>query len=110
MKDVNNQGAPLFDDIEIAPRVSARHPELTDADIFSAWGNALVIIERGGIPLSDVILVAIGADSKGRLIEMVGAIKESGMVYIFHAMTPPSRKTLHEVGLTGERRVYEHNN
>jgi hypothetical protein len=100
----------LFDEIEIAPRVSARHPELKDTDIFSAWENALVVIERSGVPLPDVILVAIGTDSNDRLIEMVGAIKESGVIHIFHAMTPPSRKTLQEVGLTGKRRAYEHNN
>jgi hypothetical protein len=89
----------LFDEVEIAPRVSARHPELTSADISSAWKNARFIIERSGIPLPDVILVAVGTDSNNRLIEMVGAIKEHGVIYIFHAMTPPSRKTLHELGL-----------
>jgi hypothetical protein len=100
----------LFDEIEIAPRVGVRHPELTNADISSAWANALVVIERSGVSLPDAVLVAIGSDSNDRLIEMVGAVRENGTIYIFHAMTPPSHKTFQEVGLTDKRRAYEHNN
>jgi len=32
---------------------------------------------------------------------MVGAVKDNGVVHIFHAMTPPSQKTLQEIGLIG---------
>jgi hypothetical protein len=100
----------LFDEVEVSPRVRVRHPELTDADISSAWKNAPIVIERGGTPLPDVVLVAVGADSNNRLIEMVGAVKENGVIHIFHAMAPPSHKTLRELGLIDQRRAYGHKN
>jgi hypothetical protein len=34
-------------------------------------------------------------------IEIVGAVQDSGVVFIFHAMTPPSQKTLRGIGLIG---------
>ena len=38
-------------------------------------------------------------DANGRLIEMVGSALDEGTVHVFHAMTPPSRKTLRETGI-----------
>jgi len=76
-----------------------RHPEVLESDVRSAWRNALIVIERSGQDLPDTILVAIGADENNRLIEMVGSVKEDGVVLIYHAMTPPSKKTLEEVGI-----------
>jgi len=84
---------------EVDPRIHERHPELLDSDILSAWKNAFVIIERSGVTLPDTILVAVGSDSNNRLIEMVGALTENDKVHLFHAMTPPSAKTLAEVGI-----------
>ena len=78
----------MFDEIEINPRVFERHPEISLKDIESAWRNKFMIIERSGIPLPDVILVALGSDRNYRLIEMVGAIRQNGVVHIFRAMTP----------------------
>ncbi|MCL2757474.1 MAG: hypothetical protein FWD43_05295 [Coriobacteriia bacterium] len=88
----------MFDVIDVNPRISKRHPEILETDILSAWKNAFVIVERSGAPLPDAVLVALGSDTKGRLIEMVGSVTRSGTVHIFHAMTPPSKKTLEEVG------------
>jgi len=51
------------------------------------------------VPLPDTILVAVGFDTNGRLIEIVGSVMENGTVRLFHAMTPPSKKTLQEVGI-----------
>jgi hypothetical protein len=92
----------MIDDIEVDSRISERHPEISEADVVSAWCNALIIIERVGAPLPDVILVAVGSDSNGRLMEMVGAVMEDGRVHVFHAMTPPSRKTYREVGIAAD--------
>ena len=90
----------MFDEIEINPRIPERHPEISNKDIESAWRNKFVIIERSGVPLPDVILIALGSDGNNRLIEMVGAVKENGVVHIFHAMTPPSEKTYDELRIS----------
>jgi len=89
----------VFDKVEVNPRINERHPELLDSDLLIAWCNAFVVIERSGALLPDTILVGIGSDAKGRLIEMVASVTESGTVHLFHAMTPPSAKTLREVGI-----------
>ena len=38
-------------------------------------------------------------DDKGRELEMVAVELEGGDMLIFHAMTPPSRRTYEELGL-----------
>jgi len=81
----------------VHPRVHERHPELQDADVMSAWKNRMVIRHR----LDDAgnRLVTIGSDSNGRLVEMVASQISDGTWVIFHAMTPPSHKTLKELGM-----------
>jgi len=87
----------VFNDTEVNPRISERHPELTEADVCSAWCNAVVIVERRGAPLPDAMLVALGFDSNDRLVEVVDSVMESGRVHVFHAMTPPLKRTLMEI-------------
>ena len=89
----------MDDEIEVNPRVAARHPELSEEDVESAWRNALVVVERVTDAFPDVILVAVGSDPRGRLIEMVGTVLDDGRVHVVHAMTPPSAKTYRETGL-----------
>lgn len=87
-----------MDDVVVHPRVEARHPELSEDDVLSAWENALVTCQRIG-NASDR-LVALGSDAKGRLVEMVANRLPEGTWVIFHAMTPPSRNTLVELNMT----------
>ena len=47
--------------------------------------------------------VAVGYDSRGREVEMVGVELEDGDWLVYHAMTPPSTKTYGELGM-GRRR------
>ena len=89
----------MFDKVEVHGRVQARHPELKAQDVESAWRNASVVVERVTDSFPDVVLVAVGSDSRNRLIEMVATVKDDGTALIFHAMTPPSAKTLQETGL-----------
>jgi hypothetical protein len=42
---------------------------------------------------------AVGFDSKGRLLEMV-AVFDGKDYLIYHAMTPPTKKVLAELGLS----------
>ena len=81
----------------VHPRVHERHPELQDDDVLDAWNNATVARHR----LSDAgdRLVVIGADSNGRLVEMVASQLPEGTWVIFHAMTPPSHNTLVELNM-----------
>lgn len=77
--------------IAIHPRIRQRHPEISDDDVLSAWGHAIVLVRREAEEKD--FNVAVGSDAYGRLIEAVAALA-------FHPMTPPSRKTLAELGLT----------
>ena len=89
----------MFEKVEVHDRVSARHPELKVEDVESAWRNASVLVERVTDSFPGVVPVAVGSDSRNRLIEMVATVKDDETVLVFHAMTPPSAKTLRETGL-----------
>ena len=82
-------------------RVSKRHPELSDDDVLSAWDSRIAWALRMGGDHNQI--VATGFDKKGRLIEMV-AVANGGDCLIFHAMTPPSKRTLKELDLIGRKR------
>lgn len=74
---------------------------LTEKQILEAWNNQ---IERNlWIERSDgfVDYKTIGFSSDGRAIEITARIKSFGFL-IFHANTPPTERTLRELGL--ERR------
>lgn len=89
----------MSNEVRIAPRIHERHPELEDEYVFSAWKNAFVFIERTNVEMYGSLLVAVGFDASNRMIEMVAVVEENGTVFVFHAMTPPSKKTMREAGL-----------
>jgi len=89
-------------DIKIHHRVCKRHPELSEEDILSAWDNALKSGVRDGSAFN--VCVVVGIDKKGRLLEMFGVRDVTEAWNIYHAMTPPSKKTLLELGLASKRR------
>lgn len=70
--------------IDVHPRVTERHPDVTEDDVATAWRNAVAMRRRNFDPPSHV--AAAGVDTKGRLIEMVGIEEEDGGVYVYHAM------------------------
>ena len=80
--------------LTVHPRVHRRHPELTEADVVAAWEGALVSGRRPGTDR----WVVVGADRGGRLVEMVAVHDGRGHWLVFHAMTPPSGRTLEELG------------
>ncbi|MDE8703310.1 hypothetical protein PZH32_10110 [Adlercreutzia equolifaciens] len=82
-------------DIIVHPRVLQRHPDLSEADVLSAWENMISFLPR--LESSPMRYIAIGSDPRGRLIEMVAQKASDGTWVIFHAMTPPSKKTLIEL-------------
>ena len=84
--------------LSVHPRVIERHPELTESDIVIAWENALSSAPR--LEKNPNEYVAVGFDSKGRLIEMVAIRESSGDWMLYHAKTPPTKKTLAELRRT----------
>ena len=88
--------------VYIHQRVHERHPELSDVDVISAWNNqyrsTMRETDRG------IRFVAVGFDPNSRHVEMVAVELEGGHWLIYHAMTPPSSKTLDELGIERRRR------
>lgn len=86
-------------EVIVHERVTRRHPELTEEDVRLAWKNAFVVQERReGVP-NDRVLIALGADARGRMLELIAAEQPEGSILVFHAMTPPSGKMLFELGV-----------
>lgn len=75
--------------IEVLERVPKRHPDVTKGDAVYAWKNAIACAPA--IEQNPNRYYAIGPDSKGRLIELVGVIKSDGSVLIIHGQTPPQQ-------------------
>ena len=77
----------------IHPRIRQRHPELCENDVVVSWENPVVCAVRtpGDRELR------IGFDKQGRELEMVGVVLAIGDTLVYHAMTPPSKKTRREV-------------
>jgi hypothetical protein len=47
--------------------------------------------------------ITVGVDGRGRLLEMVSVMNREGRWLIYHAMTPPSRKTMNELKPAGRK-------
>lgn len=70
---------------------------LSRDDIEQACRNAFAWKERDGSKYGTELLV-VGADQKGRLIEVL-LVDKKNVLYAYHAMTPPTDRTLKELGL-----------
>ena len=81
----------------VHPRISVRHPEISEGDVIHAWENALRSASR--LPDKPDEYIAVGFDSNGRLLEVVAVRGQDGKWLAFHAMTPPSSKTFKELGI-----------
>ena len=82
-----------MNEVVVHPRVMERHPELSEDDVREAWDNYVCMARRD----NDQVLT-LGFDAKSRAVEMV-AKESSGDFLIYHAMTPPTRKAMIELGL-----------
>lgn len=82
--------------IVVHPRVPAKHPDVTEEDVVTAWKHAVAARRRNFDPPSHV--AAAGVDTRGRLIEMVGVELEGGGVLVYHAMRL-TEKMARELGL-----------
>lgn len=85
-------------EIEVLGRVRERHPDVTDDDVRAAWRNASAVRCRGFGPPDNA--AAAGADSCGRMLEMVGIARADGSVVVYHAMRLTAKMAA-ELGLGG---------
>lgn len=81
--------------IGVPPRITKRHPDVTPDDVATAMRGMLRYKQR-----SSGEWLAVGLDGRGRLVELVYQYDEDDdFFFVFHGMTPPSGKTLRELGL-----------
>lgn len=81
--------------IGVHPRIARRHPDVTPDDVVAAMRGMLRYKQR-----SSGEWLAVGLDGHGRLVELVYQYdSEEDFFFVFHGMTPPSGKTLRELGL-----------
>ena len=80
--------------IVVNPRISVRHPEISAKDAKTAWVNAIGLAQRTESS-GATILVAVGFDSSGRLLELIAVSMDDGSIVIFHAMKA-TKKVLFE--------------
>jgi hypothetical protein len=83
------------DAVTVHPRVHERHPEIEEADALDAWGNCIRSVPR--IAKNPNEHIAVGVDRKGRLIELIAIWSPADGWLIFHALTPPTKKSLAEL-------------
>lgn len=81
--------------VDVHPRIQARHPEVLPADVVAAMKGMVRYRRR---PRGEYI--AVGFDDRGRFLELVYLYDERlDSFLVYHAMVPPSRKTLVELEL-----------
>jgi hypothetical protein len=81
--------------IGVHPRISQRHPEVSEADVMAAMRSMIRYKQR-----ESGEWIAVGTDSRSRLVELVYIYDaDDDYFFVYHGMTPPSGKTLRELGL-----------
>lgn len=85
----------------VHPRVTQRHPSITEDDVLHAWKSRIRCVWREN---EFDRYAAIGIDGHGRMIEMVALREPTGSWLIYHALTPPTKRMLREVGMYPGRR------
>lgn len=81
--------------IGVHPRIAQRHPEVSTDDVVAAMRGMIRYKQR-----SSGEWLAVGLDGKDRLVELIYQYDEDeDFFFVFHGMTPPSGKTLRELGL-----------
>lgn len=81
--------------IGVHPRIAERHPEVTDEDVVAAMRSMIRYKQR-----KTGEWLAVGMDAHNRLVELVYIYDaDDDFFFVYHGMTPPSGKTLRELGL-----------
>lgn len=72
---------------------------LTAEEVKYAWENPIACRARKGED-DPPIYIAIGVLPDGRMAELVGLETDRGTWLVFHAMVPPTKKFLKELGMS----------
>ena len=78
-------------EIYVHPRITQKHPQLSEEDIKVAFRNMFRHVRRDSGEY-----VGIGSDSRQRLIQMVFTIGPD-VITVYHGFTPPTDKALAEL-------------
>ena len=70
---------------------------LTEAEVAYAWENPLRLRQRYGTD-DPPLWIAVGTLPDGRFAELVAFMDIEAVWCVFHAMTPPTKKFLRELG------------
>lgn len=81
----------------VHPRVTERHPELTDEDVRHAFENYVICKKR--LDKEKFEILGFGFEIKGRMIEFVAVRDDEGDWLIYHVLTPLSENVKREHGL-----------
>ena len=73
---------------------------LTENEIRHAWDTPIACRQRNGED-DPPIWIAIGVLPDGRMAELVALEDSQGRWLVFHAMVPPTKKFLRELGMDG---------
>lgn len=73
---------------------------LTEDEIEHVWRNAFEWARRDRDD-GKIEYALVGIDNSGRLVELVARRCGNEGYIVFHAQTPPTRRTLNELGLNG---------
>lgn len=74
----------MFEKVIVRPRVMERHPYLTAEDVLRAVRMHKAVRRRNFDPPCHFAIA--GLDTKGRMIEVLGAEQEDGTLIVYHAM------------------------
>ncbi|WP_339349812.1 hypothetical protein [Bifidobacterium indicum] len=85
----------------IHPGIHRTHPDIGQQDILEVWRNAIVSAPVVNNQETRQVWLTLGFDGQGRLMELASIHDQSRLWLVFHAMTPPSPKTLREFLATG---------
>lgn len=86
-----------MEELVVHPRIHGRHPEISEQAVLDAWNGGIRSVPQLAENAGEVVV--LGCDAKGRLVEMVAKRLDANSWLVFHALTPPTKKTLVELGL-----------
>jgi hypothetical protein len=79
---------------------------LSEKEVAYAWQSPILCRKRQSKD-EPPRWIAIGTLPDGRMAELVAVEDITGTWHVFHAMTPPTKKFIKELGLKGEKRKYD---
>lgn len=83
-------------EVIVHPRIHRKHPNITDEEVLFAWEHIIKWVHKLDTELADI--VAIGVDSKARLMELI-AVEDNDGYMIYHAFVPATDNIIREVGI-----------